>query len=387
MRNTTRVALVATTFLAIAASRTATEAPTDLIVHEWGTFTSIAGEEGRAVSWLPLTGPPDLPSFVERAWNVPPKARCIATVRMETPVLYFYTPHDLVVDVTVGFQQGFITEYFPRATIGPAHVTPMSIRRPGFRSTITWDGVRILPHAEPRFPTDTTPTHYYEARDTDAAPLLVGAEQERFLFYRGVGAFPLPLSARVAPGGEVEVANLGSDEIPALLLFENRGGRVGYELRPALTGRTTIGPPTLDDEPESVQTTLEQILVAQGLYPKEASAMVATWSDAWFEEGTRLFYIVPEAVVDRILPLAIEPAPARVARVFVGRLELITAARLTDLEDALRTNDRARLAKLGRFLQPFGNRLLAEEMPHGERARLRGLLRAASSSYALSTEQ
>ena len=28
----------------------------DLTVHEWGTFTAIAGKDGRAVKWLPLTG-------------------------------------------------------------------------------------------------------------------------------------------------------------------------------------------------------------------------------------------------------------------------------------------------------------------------------------------
>ena len=30
---------------------------TELTVHEWGTFTSIAGEDGRAVEWLPFGGP------------------------------------------------------------------------------------------------------------------------------------------------------------------------------------------------------------------------------------------------------------------------------------------------------------------------------------------
>ncbi len=30
-----------------------------LTVHEWGTFTSIAGEDGMAVEWKPLAGPDD----------------------------------------------------------------------------------------------------------------------------------------------------------------------------------------------------------------------------------------------------------------------------------------------------------------------------------------
>ncbi len=32
-----------------------------LTAHEWGTFTSIAGKDGRAAEWLPLTGSTDLP--------------------------------------------------------------------------------------------------------------------------------------------------------------------------------------------------------------------------------------------------------------------------------------------------------------------------------------
>ena len=34
------------------------------IVHEWGTFTSIAGKDGVALEWRPLNGPSDLPKFV-----------------------------------------------------------------------------------------------------------------------------------------------------------------------------------------------------------------------------------------------------------------------------------------------------------------------------------
>jgi hypothetical protein len=37
----------------------------DLTVHEWGTFTSISGKDGKPINWLPFTGSTDLPSFVE----------------------------------------------------------------------------------------------------------------------------------------------------------------------------------------------------------------------------------------------------------------------------------------------------------------------------------
>ena len=50
----------------------------------------------------------------------------------------------------------------------------------------------------------------------------------------------------------------------------------------------------------------------------------ATWSDSWFEAGTRLFYVVPQRFVDRVLPLDISPRPAETTRVFVARTELVT---------------------------------------------------------------
>src|ERR1700742_992783 len=47
----------------------------DLTVHEWGTFTAIAGTDGRAIEWLPLGLPrfpasTDLPKFVEHISDV-----------------------------------------------------------------------------------------------------------------------------------------------------------------------------------------------------------------------------------------------------------------------------------------------------------------------------
>ena len=60
-----------------------------LIAHEWGTFTSIAGETGQAVEWLPLNSPSELPNFVEHFRGTGFKVGLGGTIRMETPVLYF----------------------------------------------------------------------------------------------------------------------------------------------------------------------------------------------------------------------------------------------------------------------------------------------------------
>jgi hypothetical protein len=124
----------------------------------------------------------------------------------------------------------------------------------------------------------------------------------------------------------------------------------------------------------ALRAELERLLVREGLYEREARAMVDTWSDSWFEQGTRLFYVVPRRLVDAILPLEIRPAATDVARAFVGRVELVTAASLTELEDALRRNDRARLARFGRFLGPVADRLRATPLSPADRAQLERVL-------------
>src|SRR5438093_629864 len=89
----------------------------NLVVHEWGTFTSIAGKDGVALEWRPLNGASDLPKFVYTIQNHDeglrhePKANLTAAVRMETPVLYFYSASETDVSVKVDFPKGKITEW------------------------------------------------------------------------------------------------------------------------------------------------------------------------------------------------------------------------------------------------------------------------------------
>ena len=67
-------------------------------VHEWGTFTSVAGEDGKAIEWRTYRSHDDLPCFVD-SWGV--KGNSAGSVRMETPVLYFYSPRNSAANVKV----------------------------------------------------------------------------------------------------------------------------------------------------------------------------------------------------------------------------------------------------------------------------------------------
>jgi hypothetical protein len=122
------------------------------------------------------------------------------------------------------------------------------------------------------------------------------------------------------------------------------------------------------------------MLVTQGLYQDEARAMVETWRGSWFEEGSRLLYIVPPAFVDGVLPLSINPAPAQTVRVFVGRLELVTPETEKAVERALVTHDSETLKIYGRFLEPILESMIQKESNPGRVERFHQALNSYYSS-------
>jgi len=165
------------------------------------------------------------------------------------------------------------------------------------------------------------------------------------------------LRGQQAADGSVAVANRTAGPVPTVILFENRGGHIGFRTA-AVTDTVTLDRPTLDAAFPQLRSHLEAALIAEGLFPKEAAAMIETWRDSWFEEGARLIYIVPSRTVDEVLPLEISPAPAQITRVFVGRIELITPATLSAVQQAVADNDHAVAAQYARFVDPILNRLL-----------------------------
>ena len=353
-----------------------------LTAHEWGTFTSIAGRNGSAVEWLPLTGSTDLPGFVEHFRYDGFKLGLRGTVRMETPVLYFYDSREETVSVKVSFAKGLITEWYPHA----AHVEPAAnifdgtLLQPHPDGSIAWDSVTISPNVREKFPHENSGNHYYAARMTSSTPLRVqssaGEQQEKFLFYRGVSTFSVPLSATLIPSGELHVENHGQEEIPNTIRFERRGEKVGYRIGGALQKEALLDPPELTGTIGDLGRELEGMLVAQGLYQDEAHAMVETWRGSWFEEGSRLLYIVPTAFVDGVLPLSIHPAPTQTERVFVGRLEIVTPATENAVEGALATHDSATLKMFGRFLEPILQVMIHKESNSAKAQRFNQTLNA-----------
>jgi hypothetical protein len=350
----------------------------ELTAHEWGTFTSVAGPDGQAAAWVPLAASTDLPPFVERFRDGNVKCSLSGTVRMETPVLYFYSPRETTVSVNVSFARGTITEWYPHAS---------AVERTDTEGRIWWNEVHLMPGSQAAFPAGGG-SHYFAARHTAATPLRVrapgGEQDEKFLFYRGVSSAALPIAAQVAEEGRVQVRNIGAEEIPTVMTIESRGGKLGYRVEGALRDQALLDRPPLTAGADSMFRDLEGILVARGLYPDEARAMIATWRNSWFEEGSRLLYIMPAQALNSILPLAIRPAPANTVRVFVGRLELVTPETARAVEQAFAAHDQPAIEKYRRFLVPVLNAALARAQ--SDPARMQALQGYLKSAYSYACE-
>ena len=387
----THLLILGASLLALHTSAVAGE-PADYVAHEWGTFTSVQGSDGVQLEWNPLLLT-ELPTFVydrnrplangkQPADFVAAKAAAfIAKQRLETPVIYFYSKKERAVDVSVKFPQGTVTEWYPQQ-----NPLPKRIVRAG-EPAARWEKLRILATGAKTaaFPRDARGSHYFAARETDAnavtiAPSGASAETEKFLFYRGVGTFDAPLNV-TSEGSNAEtlhLANTGVEPLGSLFVYEVRGSVARLGVIPALASGTpaTFAFPENAEAAPLAQVRIElaakmrTALVVAGLYEREAAAMVKTWDDAWFAEpGLRVLYVLPRVWADRVLPLTLDPAPREVARVMVGRAEILTPKNekaLTLEVERYRTGDEAaravavqnaRALGLGRFAEPAMRRL------------------------------
>lgn len=353
-----------------------------LIVHEWGTFTSFSGSNGVQLDFRPLVSD-DLPGFVldrsdQTGASLFLKAKIRARVRMETPVTYFYTDRERTVRASVEFPQGMLTEFYPpvlsmdqpnkeepkignsKLDWGDIDLIPVSALTPNVKDEATkaW----LLKTIEEQIlPQEGSPfNHYYHARETDSAIVHarftrsedqafrpMGDFIEKFLFYRGVGKFEQPLNVTVAEDGRFSVTNSGSQPIRSVIRVTVDDQTITVsELNEVAAGKTAQFPTDQRQvTKQELQSMVEEALVREQLYPREASAMVRTWADSWFaEQGTRIFYMVPRETTDKVLPLTISPAPDETVRVLVGRVEVMPPSVEKKLTEVVRLHAKQREA-------------------------------------------
>jgi hypothetical protein len=327
------------------------------VVHEWGTFTSVSGSHGVLLPGLEREEHA-LPAFVHshagfspanKGWDRPVAN---VTIKMETPVIYFYADTPRSVELEVKFHGGSISQWYPersggetlpsdfavppRVNVSKTPALPPIDFAPGYRGSASWRVDILAPQAPDKLSArkDWETPQWPRARVPDANKVRgLKGETEGFIFYRGIGNFPLPLTTQ-CEGGNLSLRNRGAGAIPYLFVYEKSAsfptGVVWWS--GALEAGTQKAVPLLKSSGDLSATPIlekdfPRALQRAGLSENEARAMIATWRESYFErEGLRVFWIVPRAFTDSVLPISISPQPDRLERVLVGRSEVLTPA-------------------------------------------------------------
>lgn len=335
-----------------------------MVVHEWGTFTSVGGSDGVLLPGLEREEQP-VPVFVHshagffpanKGWNRPVAN---VTIKMETPVIYFYSDVARAVTVDVAFHGGSISQWYPERSsgekmsaiaaasgssssgeTGPQAIPPVDFGK-NYQGAASWKIDVLAPGAPDNFSANgpwvpTFLAQWPRARVAGANKVRgpgLKPEVEGFIFYRGIGNFALPLTT-TCDDGHLQLRNSSTQPIPYLFVYEKSAafprGAVWWsgalpagaqQSVPLLTSFGDIGAsPVLEKK-------FPRALQEAGLSANEAHALIATWQESYFDrDGLRVFWIVPRTFTDAVLPMTVSPRPDRLERVLVGRSEVLTPA-------------------------------------------------------------
>ncbi len=372
--------------------------PSPLVVHEWGTFTSMVGSDGKRLTGMhheevglpgfvynlgqEQTGQPLLPSEHgckgHRCADVPVSLRerlpdtpfdFGVTQKMETPVLYFYGAEGTQVHVSVDFPQGAVSQWYPRASRFVQHTRLNA-------GGIDWNATLLKPDSG-GLPTTLASSIWNPAREVPEANVLsVGKEHERFLFYRGLGDFDLPVEVMLdQENGPASLAYTLRDPAVSTLsgffVDVRENGSVQWaHVKLQGTSQHTSLKVVGESDSQGISAALVSELSGAGLTNAEASAMVKTWNASYFKTpGPRLLLLMPRTWTDQILPIRITPAPSELNRVLVARIELLSRRDEQRVLDSVISGATATEPKLRRAL------MLTKEPKI--QARLRELIEAA----------
>ena len=376
-------------------------------VHEWGTNTIVVGSDGSMQRGLQHEEE-DLPSFVYDR-----RREELATpieVKMETPITYFYSDKPLSAEVSVSFPKGVLTQWYPAVASfyppiykdmgDPALDTKFPFSSPQCREKFSrvengilrWGQIDVLPRAaQPVLPEAPLARYTWShARDVGANAIHVkGAaaagspQDERFLFYRGLGNFPLDVKIAAQSGaagrdGGLVLTNLdASQKVGAVFVLRVEKDKAAFAVKTAgiapSGSLTETAPPAtmaLDVYSQDLAKAMVGELDKAGLYHDESVAMVKTWARQWFRTpGVRVLYLAPQAWTDAQIPLSVEPKPLEQVRVMVIRVEAITpvqeeadlaAMAKLGADEGARAQGDAYFRALGRFAEPRLRRALAQ---------------------------
>lgn len=313
-----------------------------LNVHEWGTFTTLHGSTGGTLSGLYFEEE-NLPPFVYHFPGFAPDSNITktgyrpcnnVTVKMETPVLYFYSDTERQVQVHVDFPMGTISQWYPNRSGGeetPVGIMDFAGKRTG---SIDWNATILSPTTTEKFTQQTVSGFHKWTDPRNTASNLVkneSGEVEKYLFYRGLANVELPVAAQFIDSVHLSVSNTSEWDLPFIYIYDHTSSSLAriWGIGPLKSGEAQIFSPPKRAYGEDAyifeKDTFQLALQKAGLTKLEAQAMLKTWEDGYFQTlGFKIFWIVPRPLTDQILPLKITPVPDTMERVLVGKTEILT---------------------------------------------------------------
>ena len=353
--------------------------------HEWGTFTSLFSSNGQQLDGLYLEEEP-LPSFcynLDRNFLATFSSKGVnktklyanfnaygnAFIKMETPVLYFYSQYEIQkIKVNIDFNKGTISQFYPQRFGGESEYVwqtstksiPTEYNLLYNQGSIFWQFNVLNPttdNNEITYPKAENSKIWLAPRETKSnllevytedSNLNVKREVEKYLFYRGVGSFGNPIIPKFDTSGQLSIyLNSNLMNVPYYMVFERT---------PEGKNRVWSEGSLHNNEVQKIKPTKEILsdfqwnnkknrfiteLVKSGLFEDEARAMLKTWDASYFNTpGIKIFWIVPRCFTDIILPITLSPKPQSLERVMVGRTEIldprIDKAILFDSVDAIK---------------------------------------------------
>lgn len=375
------------------------------VVHEWGTFTSVMGSNGQRLGGLHHEEE-KLPSFIvgrdllnenteaflppdfgdapaplrdkcppSKGLNVCDTPEPIpgykvrpedVTQKMETPVIYFYSDERVQSRVTVDFPQGIISQYFPAPiSFSPAIGKVQALRggRTVFDVEVTKERL-VLPKVE-------SGNVYAPAREVSSNDIRSGNQNERFIFYRGLGDFTTNLNISSPTGDGILLQNHGQ-AISSVILLDVTSSTGAVRSLGSLDEKATLHFNSKDlayfrtkqvlpraEFETAAQNIIVEALVQSGLTQEESLAMFNTWKTSYLKsKGLRALYVLSRKETDSLLPITVSPKPTELVRTLVGRIEILHASEEQQLLIDFRAGKKPLISADDRFAEPKLRRLL-----------------------------
>jgi hypothetical protein len=399
--------------------------------HEWGTFTSVVGSDGKLIEGLhheeevlpifvydlskvedivgstntsaSLVGVPPRPPmtrgfFPESMNQMPiPTFTERITQKMETPVIYFYTKKEIDVNVRVDFPNGVISQWYPKIS----KVNPSVEAKNGYA---TWD-VKVLKDKKGLLPLTSGNSIWNPSREVESNLVKVNEEQEKLIFYRGLGDFETKLEIKEIDG-RLSLTNNSNQDIHGITILNHRSennnllGHIEILKANSTTKFLTHGKTMVmknignyDEYLKAAKSVLVKDLILSGLFEDESKAMVNTWEGGYFQtKGLRVLYVLPREWTEEILPLKFNPAPENLVRTLVGRVEVLTKADELKILEFVKTDIKENKVSifdvngrlmdgLGHFPEPKLRRALELDISNDLKLKVKKLIRTMNQGF------